>query len=316
MNEPTYPVVDVSAWEVLSIEEMGSKPKFWLLDRNAPPGKRWLFKHRHRPSVGDDWAEKVAAEVAGSLELPHATVELAVFQGKPGIISKDLIGSAERRELVLGNNLLVEADPTYPQAHRYHVAEHTIDRVFAAVGADYIGLPESCPTDPAIASPVDLFVGYLLLDALIGNTDRHHENWAVLQLDPNEEGRRAVLCPTFDHASSLGHLLTDIEREKRLATKDQGYTVSAYVRNRKARSALYRTQDDDEPMSMLDAFLEGARRRPVAGNFWKERLRQSDERIMASFVGRIPDEIISEAARRFAIAMLSCNRSRILGETS
>jgi hypothetical protein len=311
MNEPPYPVVDVSTWEVLSIEEMGSKPKFWLLD---PTGTKWLFKHRHRPGVGDDWAEKIAAEVAGSLGLPHATVELAVFQGAPGIISRDLVGSEESRELILGNNLLVEADPTYPQVDRYHVAEHTIDRVFTAVGGDYIGLPRSCPIDPAIASPLDLFVGYLLLDALIGNTDRHHENWAVLLLDPNGEGRRAVLCPTFDHASSLGYLLTDGEREKRLATRDQGYTVSAYVR--KGRSALYRTRDDDKPMSPLDAFLEGDRRRPAAGSFWKEHVRAADARIMESFVGKIPDAIISEPARRFAIAMLSCNRSRILGETS
>ena len=31
-----------------------------------------------------------------------------------------------------------------------------------------------------IQSGVEVFAGYLLLDALIGNTDRHHENWAVM----------------------------------------------------------------------------------------------------------------------------------------
>ena len=54
MAETSYPVIETSTWEVLSVEEMGSKPKFWLMD---PDGTKWLFKHRHRPNVGDDWAE-------------------------------------------------------------------------------------------------------------------------------------------------------------------------------------------------------------------------------------------------------------------
>ncbi len=56
-----FQIIETSTWEVLSVEEMGSKPKFWLLD---PARTKWLFKHRHRPNVGDDWAEKIAAEVA------------------------------------------------------------------------------------------------------------------------------------------------------------------------------------------------------------------------------------------------------------
>lgn len=63
--------------------------------------------------------------------------------------------------------------------------------------------------------------GYLVLDALVGNTDRHHQNWGVVV-----QGKRGAdqvllvhsiqLAPTFDHASSLGrkigvrrHFLTD-----------------------------------------------------------------------------------------------------------
>jgi hypothetical protein len=50
-----------------------------------------------------------------------------------------------------------------------------------------------------------LFPGYLMLDALIGNTDRHHENWGARVLAGLGNGRRmAVLAPTYDHASSEG----------------------------------------------------------------------------------------------------------------
>jgi hypothetical protein len=74
---PEYVVVDVSDWEVRRFEPMGSKPdKVWL---QAPPGApcevgAWLFKpatverERDRHYLkGDDWAEKIASELAGLL---------------------------------------------------------------------------------------------------------------------------------------------------------------------------------------------------------------------------------------------------------
>jgi hypothetical protein len=36
-----------------------------------------------------------------------------------------------------------------------------------------------------ITTAIDTFVGYLLLDAWIGNGDRHHENWRfIATVDP------------------------------------------------------------------------------------------------------------------------------------
>ena len=46
-------------------------------------------------------------------------------------------------------------------------------------------------------SAFESFTGYLTFDALVGNTDRHHENWAVLT------GSQS-LAPTYDHGASLG----------------------------------------------------------------------------------------------------------------
>ena len=70
----------------------------------------------------------------------------------------------------------------------------------------------------------EVFVGYLVLDALIGNTDRHEENWAVIV---SESGR--YLAPTFDHASSLGFLLSDPQRLERMSSKDRNYPPEAFA---------------------------------------------------------------------------------------
>jgi serine/threonine protein kinase HipA of HipAB toxin-antitoxin module len=118
---------------------------------------------------------------------------------------------------------------------------------------------------------VGVFVGYLLLDALIGNQDRHHENWGLIKAP----GAGLSLSPTFDHASSLGRNELDAERIERLTTKDSGRGVAHYVR--RARSGLYRTQSSRAPLTTLDAFLES---QPIdesgGGRILAEKARQTE----------------------------------------
>ena len=124
-----YRIHDVSNWPPDRDEVMGSKPKVWLKVPESKPPRFWLFKERHRVHTGDDWAEKIAAEVASALAIPHAVVELASRNGKRGIISRDLVSELGGQKLTTGNELLLETDPKYPSANRYGVAAHTIDRV-------------------------------------------------------------------------------------------------------------------------------------------------------------------------------------------
>ena len=49
---------------------MGTKEKFWFKDVDDI---WWLFKYNQR-GHGDDWSEKIACEIAGKLDLPHAHV--------------------------------------------------------------------------------------------------------------------------------------------------------------------------------------------------------------------------------------------------
>ena len=286
---------------------MGSKTKVWL---ESPNGPKWLFKQQHRSYTGDDWSEKVAAEVAGLLGVPHATVELARRRGERGTVSRDLVGELDAVELVPGNRLLAETDSTYPEDDRYKFSDHTIDRVIAALHQPFIGLPATAPSDPAISRAADVFLGYLLLDALIGNTDRHPENWAVLFYPPRGGERVGVLCPSFDHAACLGFNISDGEREKRLSTKDRGYAVPAFVG--KARSALFRASTDQKPLSPLDAFLAVAAVRPAAASFWLERLRGTDLVRLTDIVSRVPDAIMSGVTRRFVCEVLDHNRANLL----
>lgn len=305
LEPEVYPIRDVAPhWRRTGHETMGTKKKFWC---QADDGKRYLFKYR-REGTGEDWSEKVAAEVARALGVPHAEVELASFQGNPGTLTLDFTDPSGLA-LVHGNELLQERRPDYPAHTYYGASEHTVEAVLRVLGEPFVGPPTSVQPGPGLSTAVQWFLGYLLLDALIGNTDRHHENWGVLERVDAPE-RQVTLAPSYDHASSLGRELREEDRAARLDGKDRGRTVAAYAKA--GRSALYRTPEDPRTMSPIDAFAEAMRAQEDAGRAWLTRLGSLDDATLAGIVNRVPGERASELARRFAIALMNENRRALL----
>ena len=165
------------------------------------------------------------------------------------------------------------------------------------------------PNDPwpnGVTTPWDGFIGYLLLDALIGNTDRHHQNWGVLVRREDSASMRE-LAPSFDHASSLGRELTDADRVHRLTTPDSGGNVRAYVA--RGRSAFY--DEVGHTLTPEAAFAAAASRSPSAGRAWLRRLGMVTPAACEKFVSRVPGPRMSDAARRFALAFLKETRTRL-----
>lgn len=196
--------IDSGSYQILQVEAaperrepIGSKTKYWFRRADG----LWLFKEA-RPNTGEHWAEKIAGELAELLGLPHARVELAQSGTSPGIATLDFTSELSRGHLVHGNELLFELDPTYPRERIYRVKEHTLDAVYRVLLDGQVGLPAwNWPS--GVESAWDAFLGYLMLDALVCNTDRHHQNWGVL-VARSEGQMQRTLAPTFDHASSLG----------------------------------------------------------------------------------------------------------------
>lgn len=134
----------------------------------------------------------MACQVATLLPAPAAYVRFATLAGSRGVISRRLSDT-----LVHGNELLALRDAEYQRDRRGPIPGYDLDSI-AEVLRDYSG------SEPRL-SAFDSFAGYLVFDALIGNTDRHHENWAVL-------GAERKLAPTYDHGASLGF---NVPRQKR-----------------------------------------------------------------------------------------------------
>lgn len=94
----------------------------------------------------------------------------------------------------------------------------------------------------------DMFV----VDALIGNTDRHFDNWGLL-IDKDE---KISFAPIYDCGSSLGALLSDDEMRILLDNptefKNREFNVtSCYIMNRKR--IFYHQIFKDPPLDLISA---------------------------------------------------------------
>lgn len=285
-----YAVVPVPVAARIGDEPMGTKEKFWF---KAIDGDRYLFK-LSRTGTGEHWAEKVGSEIGHLLGVPCAPVELASANGSQGCVVRSF--AARGTALVHGNELLQRVDETYPVALLRGVAKHTVQAVLDVLAAYSPPLGHQEPTLPSAA---DWFVGYLLLDALIMNSDRHHENWAVVQHGTG----RGHLAPSYDHASSLGRELRDERRIAVLQRRSRGHSMPEYVA--RGRSALYRLDTDSAPLHPFAAYQLAASTRANAGSFWQERLQRIDGNDLSKIVGRIPSTVISEPGRLFALELLA-----------
>ena len=263
-GRPVYDISDVTDWPRIGVEQMGTKRKFWC---RHPQGHLCLFKFS-RQHAGEDWSEKNAAEVATVLGIPHAEIELATCNGSRGTISRDFTNENAYGSLIHGNELLQEHDPNYPQQGRnFRVAQHTLDRIFVVLNQPFIGLPDGLTVPPGVASAGGLFVGYLLLEALITNTDRHHENWAILLRRTADGSRRAELAPTHDHASSLGRELTEDRRANKVKAEERrtdsrqpsrrDQTITGYLEKDEGRSRIFALENDPKPLHPMDVFRVG-----------------------------------------------------------
>lgn len=210
----------MSGWTVIRDEPGGrDKNKRWIAaNANAPREQHWLWKYRQTTGGGSeaaltDCAEVFTSRLAATIGLPAAECRFAVFGGELGLISRNV--TPRGFNLNTGSTYLPEVEG-YERVRsqerdagggRMRLDEgYTLDSVEQVL--EHVGGP------PGVAdlSGFAVFAGYLVLDALVANSDRHPGNWAILERQ--SDGAR-FLAPTYDHGSALGAGLTaDNRRDK------------------------------------------------------------------------------------------------------
>ncbi|CAJ2375711.1 MAG: HipA domain-containing protein [Gammaproteobacteria bacterium] len=298
-----FETINASEYVPVEPEEIGSKDKFWL--QHVDSGQHCLFKIGR--DQNENWAEVVCYRIAKLLGIPCAEYKLVKFADKHGVLSTSFLGNGE--EFKSANKRLASEYSDYQ--HSVNMPpQYTIDRVFALLkrARPDVAPPSAfvCTGDGDIKFVDEIFVGYLMLDALVANQDRHHQNWGIIT---RVETKKVRLAPSFDHASSFSRE-SDEMKEQRMQTCDHGFTLEAFCGRAKSR---FYDEKGEVRLKTLEVFQYAHQILPTAAKYWLTRLRKLDAD--ADFRALFADAdraIITQISIDFALRMLQFNRHRLL----
>lgn len=271
------------------IEQLGSKRKFWF--RLPGDEQPWLFKYT-REMTGEDWSEKIAAEIAKLLKIPAAQVELAIFMGHRGCASRSFVETRKGFELIHGSEILAGRVLGYAKDKQWGQSDHCLAKIIVAV--------EQVFSEGERRQHLRTLASFIVLDALICNTDRHHDNWGLLrETGPHKKTLHSV-APSFDHASSLGRELLD-ERRERMLLDRQG--LDRYVS--RGRGGIFSAPSEPKGENPLHLAIKAAHDYPAYFSPILSHLHQLQEDELCAIVNRIPVEWMNELAKTFCCRLLS-----------
>ena len=201
-------------------------------DPNIP---RWVWKTSKPSYPLEFWSEIIAAEIGAIVGIAVPPAWPATYQGTPGALMENFVNRERGEVLDHGGDLLLEAKPNYD---RKKGKDHSVQLILQAL----------TKWDLADGCYPELFRQWLY-DAVIGNQDRHQDNWGlIVTLDPDGFHIVERVAPAFDNGSSLGRELTEeriadllgsAERLERYIDRGQ-----AHVRWEEDGNLLEVTQED------------------------------------------------------------------------
>jgi hypothetical protein len=168
-------VIDISSWEILPFSTKGTRDKcivqspdkivFYFKASLKKKSKKSDGKTREYPY--EFWSEIIACRIATLLGFEALQYDVAYRKTEDefsvGCISQSMQSDAEA--LFFGYDLIIGFSPTFEETHKRN---HR--------------LPLICKTleHHKLSEYRHKIIECLVLDAIIGNTDRHSENWAII----------------------------------------------------------------------------------------------------------------------------------------
>lgn len=250
---------DFSFWEKYdgASEGSGRSEKIWLL--NPDTDQIGLFKFKKDIYTTDHVSECIAYELAKLLDIPCAKFELGTYQGREGSMSYNIVD----RE----GAILIEGIYCISAIYNFD-AERLID---VETGEKY-----SLEMIRKVLEPLELFDSFLPLlvfDFLIGNTDRHQSNWALIL-----ENGKLSLSPLYDNSSSLCAYVKE-DRIKQYLGKDMLLWKSLV--DTKSRSIIRITGHDKKAPTHLEML-----------KFLKKQYYRETKDIVKTMEERISEEAV------------------------
>lgn len=247
-------IIDIADWDIhqdYEVFPVGARDKsLRVCPYPAPfsfclPRHRYLFKEAiksardpGKPRYPDQyWAEVIAFRIGRlmGLTLPPVFIAIDSSRNEPGTLNEWFMGyphSGDER-YVSGVDYMQRRIPGYdPQKGRQHNLTTIIE------------LSRGLERGKWLSHDWQLYWGLCLcFDALIGNTDRHQENWGLIWTG---DGLEASYTPYFDNGTSLGHELQPRKMQRMMRDTNE---LNGYLR--RGQHHMRRAKGDEHRMPFI-----------------------------------------------------------------
>ncbi len=222
---------DFSFWEEYDGVSAGSGrgEKVWLL--NPDTNQIGLFKFKKDKETTDHVSECIAYEIAELVGIPCAKFELGIYKNREGSMSYN-IADEKDVSLIEGIYCITATYASYDPNEMMDMEtgkRYSLEMIQDSL--ESFGLFEE-------------FLKIPVFDFLIGNSDRHQSNWALLQ-----KNGEICLCPLYDNGSSLCSYVSNEKVEQYLG-KDKLLWHSLI--DTKSRSIIRIHSDDKKKPTHLE----------------------------------------------------------------
>ncbi len=129
-------------------------------------GGVYYFKKSHDRNPSEFWSEIIASKIGQTIGFNTLDYNLAIRNGEFGCLSKSMINTDKGEVLYHGLEVLNDYFEKFIVSYR---------PVFS-----FQDIKKLCADNEEFNSFLERFIEIILFDALIGNTDRHTENWAFI----------------------------------------------------------------------------------------------------------------------------------------
>ncbi|MBQ8781235.1 MAG: HipA domain-containing protein [Oscillospiraceae bacterium] len=167
------------------VEPSGCSKKFYLTNGDSINTIFGLFKFPKSDTTYEYVSEHLASALAHMLNIKCCNIDIGIYQNSIGCFSHWIYPMNVGVEFIEGVTLLESFYPDYNK-----------DKYMLNDGSIYsIEMIMPCLCNNRMRED---FFKMLIFDFFIGNSDRHHNNWAIIKYQGNIE-----FSPLYDNSSSL-----------------------------------------------------------------------------------------------------------------
>ena len=192
-----FNIIDCNSWNVWKdgmAEGSGRSEKEWLV---SDEGRVCLFKYPKSANTTEHISEHLACQIGRIVDIKTANIDLGCRNGRLGSISYRL--NTETQCLLEGIWFICRPFPRY-----------NAEKLFDETTGQYYCLPMIENSLGELFNQ-EALAEMLLFDFLIGNSDRHQSNWAILTESTKSNHDPYWPCPLYDNGSSLCSYATDAQ---------------------------------------------------------------------------------------------------------